>query len=109
MLQMAKFLCLFTHSQVKLDDRTLFFPSFLNLGTLILGLSTSNALSFALGKFINYHNPLLKRSENGTSYLPFIKETHGLSVCKDTFSVSLYKVRIWALSTQFCCQAVLKN
>lgn len=80
MLQMAKFLCLFTHSQVKLDDRPPFlFPSVLNPGTLSLGLSTSNTLSFALGQFTNYHNPILKRSENGTSYLHSIKEAHGSS------------------------------
>lgn len=107
MLQMAKFLCLFTHSQVKLDDRPPFlFPSVLNPGTLSLGLSTSNTLSFALGQFTNYHNPILKRSENGTSYLHSIKEAHGSS---STFSVSLYKFRVWALSTQLCCQAVLKK
>lgn len=78
-----------------------FPPSFLNQGTLIPGLSTSNTLSFALGQFASYHNPLLKRSANGTSYLPFIKDAHGPS---STFSVSVYEVKVWALSTQFCCK-----
>lgn len=115
MLQMAKFLSIHPHPdkirwQTPLPPhppfKNFFFSSFWNPGTLILGLSTSNTINFALGQFTNYHNPLLKRSENGTSYLSFIKKAHAWS---STFSVSLYEVRVWALSTQFSCQAVLKN
>lgn len=73
-----------------------FFPSFLNPGTLILGLSTSNTLSFTLGQFSSYHNPLLRRSENGTSCLPFIKEVHGSS---STFSVSIYEVYMGSINS----------